>query len=94
EIVFSIQVNEFEQSFNNSYISTGQIAKTDQEKAGLLVSWFSQPPQPPSYSEDTKEHYQTVEDEITSVIEMNRDEAMNYYPLWNEYHQMDSLKKK
>ncbi|ETN99281.1 hypothetical protein RFI_38200 [Reticulomyxa filosa] len=70
EIVFSIQVNEFEQSFNNSYISTGQIAKTE------------------------KEHYQTVEDEITSVIEMNRDEAMNYYPLWNEYHQMDSLKKK
>ncbi|ETO08007.1 hypothetical protein RFI_29383, partial [Reticulomyxa filosa] len=65
EIVFSIQVNEFEQSFNNSHISRTSNW-TDQEKAELLVSWFSQPPQPPSYFEDTKEHYQTVEDEITS----------------------------
>ncbi|ETN99056.1 hypothetical protein RFI_38433 [Reticulomyxa filosa] len=29
---------------------TGKIAKTDLEKAKMLVSWFSQPPQPPSYS--------------------------------------------
>ncbi|ETO00648.1 hypothetical protein RFI_36792, partial [Reticulomyxa filosa] len=60
--------------------TTGNIAKTDKEKVEI-------------YSEDTKEHYQLVEDEITSVIEMNRDEEMNCYPLWDEYHQMDITKE-
>ncbi|ETO08130.1 hypothetical protein RFI_29259 [Reticulomyxa filosa] len=90
EIIFSIQINEFEQiSIIPALLeSTGKIAKTDKEKAEMLVSWFSQPPQPPSYSEETKEHYQLVEDEITALIDMNKDEEMSCYPLWDEY-QMD-----
>ncbi|ETN99930.1 hypothetical protein RFI_37537, partial [Reticulomyxa filosa] len=58
--------------------TSGTIAKTDKEKAEMLVSWFSQPPQPPSYSEETKEHYQLVGDEITAVIDTKRYEEINH----------------
>ncbi|ETO35823.1 hypothetical protein RFI_01239 [Reticulomyxa filosa] len=45
--------------------STGKI---DKEKAEI-------------YSEETKEHYQLVKDEITAVIDMNKDVEMSCYPL-------------
>ena len=55
---------------------SGRFAKTDHEKAELLVNWFAQPPQPPNYSQETAEHYQLVEDEIASFVDMKRDEEM------------------
>ncbi|ETO05398.1 hypothetical protein RFI_31998 [Reticulomyxa filosa] len=56
---------------------TNSIAKTNSEKAELFVSWFSQPPQPPGYSDEIEDHYQLVEDDITSAVEMTRERELN-----------------
>ena len=52
-----------------------------------MASWFSQPPQPPDFSEETKEHYQLVEDVIASVVEINRKTEMSECPDLFEIHQ-------
>ncbi|ETO08846.1 hypothetical protein RFI_28541 [Reticulomyxa filosa] len=67
--------------------TTNYAAKTDNEKAELLISWFAQPPQPPNFSDDTKEHYQSVEDEIVSAVEMKRESEINNCDEFLEPHQ-------
>lgn len=61
------------------------VAESDFEKAELLVKWFAMPPQPPKKSEE--EHYQEVEDDIYSFVEMQRDRELAEIPEIFEIHQ-------
>ncbi|ETO04224.1 hypothetical protein RFI_33173 [Reticulomyxa filosa] len=56
-----IDMNSVIHAFVDS--NNNQVANTDNEK-------FAQHPKPPDYSEETKERYKFMEDEIASVIEM------------------------
>ncbi|ETO15717.1 hypothetical protein RFI_21645, partial [Reticulomyxa filosa] len=76
-------INRKTRIFNKSIQSLKEENIAKKDKAEILVSWFSQ--------------HQVILKKRTlpiTVIDMDRDEEMSCYPLWDEYHQMDITEEK
>ncbi|ETO08756.1 hypothetical protein RFI_28632 [Reticulomyxa filosa] len=61
----------------------GSIAENDIDKANLLAHC------PPEPSNEDKEHYEYVEDEICSVVQMSREIELNEFFLLHEWYQSE-----
>ncbi|ETO12526.1 hypothetical protein RFI_24849 [Reticulomyxa filosa] len=68
---------------------TELIAEADIDKANLLANWFAQPPQPPKSSNEDDGHYEYVEDEICSVVQMSKEVELSEYYLIDKWHQSE-----